>query len=61
MFNFMVQTGDLKPLGPIWPKLPTEQRVKRDRSGSKQEDQRNKRKDRGQDENEDGHSVDEYV
>jgi hypothetical protein len=61
MLNFMVQTGDVKPLGPIWPKLPTEQRIKRDRNGSKQEDERSNRKDRRQGDNEDGHSIDEYV
>jgi len=60
MSSLRVQAGDIKPLGPIWPKLPSE-KVRRDGNRSKQEDKQDNRKDRDEGDGKEGRSVDEYV
>ena len=60
MFSPRVQVGDIKPLGPVWPKLPAE-RMRRDGNPPKREDERRNRQNRDEDDDKDGRSIDEYA
>jgi hypothetical protein len=61
VFSPRLQVGDIKPLGPVWPRLPAE-RVRPDGNPPKREGDRHTQQKRDDgDDDKDGCSVDEYA
>lgn len=60
MFDHRVQIGDVKPLKPVWPQGRIEKLRRNGDAPDRDEEQRN-RESRDEDDDKDGHFVDEYA
>ena len=60
MFNSRVQVGDIKPLGPVWPQRSNDKVKNRGNEPKQDNEQRNKQS-RDEEDDQDGHSFDDYA
>jgi len=60
MFNPRIQIGDIKPLAPVWPQRSIDKSKRKDNESNQNDKQKN-RQTRDENDEQDGHSVDEYV
>lgn len=57
-----VQIGDIKPLGPVWPRRSIDIVKRKDFEQNRDDEQRNKHsRDEDDDEDKDGHAIDEFA
>jgi len=60
MLNPRIQIGDIKPLTPVWPQRSIDKARRKDNEPNQNDKQRNKQS-RDENDEQDGHSVDEYA
>jgi hypothetical protein len=60
VFNPRIQIGEIKPLAPVWPQRSTDKTKRRDNEPNQNDRQRN-RQSHDVDDEQDGHSIDEYA